>query len=188
MSPSKELIDQQTNLELALMRGEISLAELVEQSAVLGLPVADYLLEPTQPRRFEPITITAEQLAERDKWERMLMLGQITLVDCLDICMALGVPATGHMRNLFLKAVADYKDGLFADLAEPLGVGMVKREKNAEQRRTKISNIKFHVDAEAAKGRPKTDPSSYGNTAFEAVGELLDLAPSTVFEIYYRKK
>lgn len=153
---------QKTNLELALMRGEISLAELVEQSAALGLPVADYLLEPAQPRRFEPIMITAEQLAERDQWERQLMLGQITLVDCLDICMGIGVPATDYMRSLFAQAVEDYKDGFFADLAEPLGVAIQQRKKQAMARKALLSNMIALIDSAHQRGFPKTNPSEKG--------------------------
>ncbi len=188
MPLSREQIHQQSDLELALIRGEISLHELAERSAALGLPVADYLLEPARPKRYQPITITAEQLAERDKWERMLMRGDVTLDDALAMQMGLGVPIGDYTRQRYESAVAAYKDGKFKDLAEPCGIAMGKREKNAENRRALESNVDFHVDAEAAKGRPKTDPTYYSGTAFEAASELLGMKASYVYEIYYRKK
>lgn len=134
------------------------------------------------------IQIAAEQLAERDKWERMLKLGQINLDDCLSMCMGLGVPMSDYIRQRYESAVDAYKDGKFEDLAEPFGIAMSKREKNAQTKATRISNVRFHVDAEHAKGLPKIDPSQYEATAFHAAGTLLDLSPSYVFEIYYREK
>lgn len=195
MSLSKEKIDQQTALELARMRGEISLPELLEQSAALGLPVADYWLEPAQPKRYQPITITAEQLAERDVWEQMLKLGKITLVDALDLCMAIGVPATRYMRDLFAKAVADYQDGKETDLAKSLGVAMTKCERNtAIMDAVTIPHLRYTakdaVDAEAAKGLPKSDPSKYEKTAFHAASKALGhkQTPNQLFDLYYEKR
>ena len=144
---------------------------------------------------YQPITITVEQLAERDKWERELLLGKITLIDCLDLFMGAGVPATSTVRALFAKAVDDYKDGFFADLAEPLGVAMTKCEKNAAitdnvtiPHRRYIA--KDAVDAEAAKGLPKSDPSKYEKTAFHAASKALGhkQTPNQLFDLYYEKR
>jgi hypothetical protein len=190
MPLSAEQIAQQCDLELELLRGEITLAELVDRSAALEIPVADYLLEPALARRYQhqPITITVEQLEKRDRWEQMLMRGEVTLDDALAMQMGIGVPIGDYTRQRYASAVDACKNGDFKDLAEPFGIAMSKTNKNAEARHTRIANIRFHVDAEAEKGLPKTDPSQYPGTAFEAAGELLDMAPSYIFELYYRKK
>ena len=188
MTTNADQLATQSDLELALISGEISLAELEARSAALGLPVADYLREPGQSTARQPITITAEMLVERDRLDQMLKLGKITLVDALDLCMALGVPGTNYMRDLFAKAVADYQAGKYEDLAVPFGISARKTDKNREKRHTRDSNIRFHVDAAAASGLPKIDPSQYPGTAFEAAGELLDLSPSHVYDRYYSRK
>lgn len=195
MTTNADQLAKQCDLELALMRGEISLAELEAQSVALGLPVADYLREPWQSKPHQPITITAEQLAERDAWEQMLKLGKITLVDALDLCMALGVPATSYMRDLFAKAVADYQDGKETDLAKSLGVAMTKCERNAAiMDAVTIPHLRYTakdaVDAEAAKGPPKSDPSKYEKTAFHAASKALGhkQTPNQLFDLYYEKR
>jgi hypothetical protein len=189
MSLTKEQGIQLLELELALLRGDISRDELNSKASALNLPVPDYLREAERPIGLpQPFTITAEQLIERSEWEQRLMRGEISLADALELCMSRGVPVTANMRDMFAKAVLDYQDGKFSDLAEPLGIAMSQREKKAEAKYFKDSHVDFHVDAEYAKGKSKENPSHYSDTAFEAASAHLGLAPASVHKIYYRKK
>ena len=43
------------------------------------------------------ITVTDEQIAERDKWEALLKRGEITLSEALPLCMASGAPQTRYL-------------------------------------------------------------------------------------------
>jgi hypothetical protein len=70
-------------------------------------------------------------------------------------------------------ALEGYKAGAFSDLAEPFGLAMGRREKNAMERETWVSHVRFHVDALHGNGLHKQDPSHYPNTVFHAVGKLL---------------
>lgn len=132
------------------------------------------------------VTISSDQIAERCEWERRYLAGMITLADYIGICMDMGVPVGEIGRAKFQEAISAYLDGQVADLAEPLGIAMKKRAKNVELRKTLVSNVRFHVDEEHAKGKPLTNPSYYDSTAFHSVGELLDLAPTTVHDLYYK--
>lgn len=186
MPLSAEQIAQQCDLELELLRGEITRAELVERSAALGIPVADYLLEPAQPRRHQPITITTEQLAERDRWEQMLKCGKITVDEALGMQMGLGVPVGDYTRQRYEGALADYNDGLFADLAVPLGADLAQRKKQVMARETLLSQVVDLVEFAHKLGFPKTNPSVKGadyyresagkkkKTAFHVVGEMFE--------------
>ncbi len=134
------------------------------------------------------MTITDKQLEERHQLDLGLMCGKYTLTDCIDICMALGVPGSDYLRGRFLQALREYSDGQYSDLAEPFGVAMGKREKNAEKRATWISHVRFMVDAEAEKGKPKTDPTYYEDTAFHSAAAMLGKSPHQIFDTYYGKK
>lgn len=185
---------QQTNFELALIRGEISRAELEAQSSALGLPVADYLLEPAQSKQYQPITITAEQLAARDKWEGMLMVGKITLDEALAMQMGIGVPIGDHTRQMYEQATSDYLAGEFPDLATPFGFAASSLEKKAFMRRQRVKTIVDHFND---RGYPNTNPSAKGkffyqagkdkDTAFHKAGKTLNRAATTVFDEYYDK-
>jgi len=196
MSLTKEQGNQLLELELALLRGEISRPELQLKATALDLPIPDYLRE-TERRVDMPqsITITAEQLIERSECERRLLRGEITLIDALDICMAIEVPGTKLMRALLMKAVGDYQDGKQNNLAESLGIAMTTCERNAAIKESvTIPHQRYVakdlVDAAAAKGLPKTDPSKFGKTAFHAAATACShkLTPSQLYDLYYEKR
>lgn len=134
------------------------------------------------------LEISDEQLNERRQWDIRLMRGECTLADCIGMCMGLGVPASEYLRQRFEGAVTDYSTGRYSDLAEPFGIAMGKREKNAAERETWISHVRFMVDCEAEKGKPKNNPTYYDDTAFHAAAKLLDRSPDQVFDTYYGKK
>lgn len=134
------------------------------------------------------LQISDEQLTERTRLDAMLMRHVITLDDCLDMCMALGVPASPYLRSRYYQAIELYKSGECEDLAEPFGIAMSRRQKKAQDRETFISHVRFMVDGEAEKGHPKTDPTKYDGTAFHSVGKILHKSPSQIFDIYYGKK
>ncbi len=134
------------------------------------------------------ITITDEQLEERQKWDLKLMQGDCTLADCISMCMGLGAPASDYLRERFELAVLAYSTGACSDLAEPFGISMGKREKNAGERETWISHVRFMVDGEVEKGKPRNDPSHYEDTAFHSAGKILNKSPHQIFDTYYGKK
>ena len=133
------------------------------------------------------ITITAEQLKERAEWDQRLMREEITILDAIDICMALGVPASEYLRARFVGAVDAYQDRQIDDLAEAFGIGMTKRERNSENRKTLISHVRFHVDSFNEQGFSKAHPSYYDGAAFHEAARLLSLSPSYLYDLYYTK-
>lgn len=129
--------------------------------------------------------ITDEQIAERDKWELRLLRGECSLSDALFMCLASGAPATAYLLERFESAIHAYQYGEVGDLAEAFGIAMKKHEKNAMERETKVSNVRFHVDSYHAQGFSKNSPENYGDTAFHKTAELLKMSVSRVFELYY---
>ena len=92
------------------------------------------------------LEVTDAQIAERDLWEQKLKLGECSLGDALFMCMASGAPASPYLIARIEGALEGYKAGAFSDLAEPFGLAMGKREKNAMARETWVSHVRFHVD------------------------------------------
>lgn len=131
------------------------------------------------------ITITDEQLELREKWDLMLKRGECTLADCIGMCMGLGVPASEYLRARFESAITSYSIGECSDLAEPFGIEMGKREKNAMERETWISHVRFNVDSFHEQGFTKQDPSHYNDTAFHKAAHLLHRSASQIFDTYY---
>ena len=99
------------------------------------------------------LVVTDAQIAERDLWERKLKLGECSLADALILCLASGAPASPYLTARINAALEGYKDGAFTDLAEPFGMAMGKREKNAMARETWVSHVRFHVDEFCRCGR-----------------------------------
>lgn len=132
----------------------------------------------------ESLLVTAEQLAERDLWERQLRLGACSLHDALFMCLASGAPASPFLIARLEGAFHAYQDGE-DDLAELFGLSMTKRQKNAQKRALWVSHVKFHVDSFHEQGLPKQDPSYYSDTAFHAAAKLLHRSPAQVFDTYY---
>ncbi len=131
------------------------------------------------------LVVTDAQIAERDLWERKLKLGEYSLADALILCLASGAPASPYLTARINAALEGYKDGAFTDLAEPFGMAMGKREKNAMARETWVSHVRFHVDEFCKQGLSKVDPTHYQDTAFHAAGKLLHRSPSQIFDTYY---
>ena len=133
------------------------------------------------------ITVTTEQVAERDRWERLLIEGQANLFDALIGMLATGAPATPYLLQRLTQAEIAYKDHDITDLAEAFGIAMGKREKNAMDRETWVSHVRFHVDAFHEQGFSKQDPGPFDNTAFHKAAALLHRSPSQIFDTYYGK-
>lgn len=130
--------------------------------------------------------ITAEQLAERDAWELALKTGKCTLHEALFMCLSSGAPATPYLLERLERAFASYVRGDCADLAEPFGLSLSKREKNSVRSEVAKGHIRRLVEDFHARGFPLTNPEQYPNTvtAFHKAAELCDKAVSTVFDVW----
>lgn len=120
------------------------------------------------------------------KWKEAYLRGDITLADALHFFLQ-EADAPNFLLGAYEEAQQKYQDGEVSDLAEPFGIAMTKREKNAEDRKTWVSHVRFHVDAYADQGFPRTDPGKYDGTAFHKAGKLLSRSPSQIFDTYYGK-
>lgn len=119
-------------------------------------------------------------------WKTHYLKGDITFADALHFYLQeSGAPK--FLLAKYERALDEYQAGDVADLAVPFGIAMGKREKNAMERETWVSHVKFHVDAFHEQGFPKVDPTHYDDTAFHKAGELLKRKPSTIFDTYYGK-
>lgn len=119
-------------------------------------------------------------------WKKSYLQNDISFADALYFYLKeSGAP--NFLLAKYEQALSAYQDGEVSDLAEPFGVAMKKREKNAMERATWVSHVQFHVDAFNDLGFPKTDPTHYDDTAFHKAGELLKRKPSTIFDTYYGK-
>lgn len=145
------------------------------------------------------IPITAEQIAERDKWEKLLMDGTISLFDALYMMLATGAPATPYLLDRLTQVDVAYKAGEFSDMAEALGCALSASEKRAMERRTLRRGVKYMVQDEADNGYPLLNPNQHPDveSAFTRVAGMMskrtkdgqDTQPmysvSTVYDIYY---
>jgi len=119
-------------------------------------------------------------------WKKAYLNGDITLADSLQFYLQeSGAP--GFLLAKYEEALSAYQDGDVSDLAEPFGIAMKKREKNAMERATWVSHVRFHVDSFYGQGYSKQDPTKYDGTAFHKAGELLFRSPSQIFDTYYGK-
>lgn len=135
----------------------------------------------------EGITITPEQLAERDAWDRRLMEGKCTIDDAMSMCMYIGAPISPFMREQYEAAWNEYRSEKKADLADLLGVRLADKDRRAMERATWVSNIRFHVDSYHEQGFSKNNPSHYENTAFHEVAKRVHRSPSQIFDTYHGK-
>lgn len=133
----------------------------------------------------QAITVLPEQIRMRDEWELKLKQGACNLSDALFMCMSSGAPMTPYLIERFEATIHAYQYGEVADLAESFGIAMCKREKNAMERQTWVSHVRFHVDSFHAQGKPKTNPSQYEGTAFHAAADLLHRSPTQIYDTYY---
>lgn len=115
------------------------------------------------------------------------MRGECSLNDAVYACLASGAPATPYILQRYEAAIRAYLKGEVADLAEPFGIAMTKRAKNAVKRLSWVSHVRFHVDAAHKQGFKLQDPSKYENTAFHTAARLLHRSPTHVFDTYYAK-
>lgn len=136
----------------------------------------------------EELRITAEQLAQRDEWDRRLMRKECTLEDALAMTMLIGVPASAYLVACYEAAIDTYKAGMVTDLAEPFGIAMGKREKDAMDRETWVSHVRFNVDSFHAQGYSKNHPASYDGTAFHMAAKMLHRSPMQIFDTYHGKR
>lgn len=130
--------------------------------------------------------ITGKQLAERNKWERLLKQEQCSLHEALFMCLASGAPATPYLLERLERAFASYARGDCADLAEPFGLLLSKREKNSVRADVARGHVKWLIGEFHAKGFPLTNPEQYPDTvtAFHKAAELCEKSVSTVFDIW----
>ncbi len=133
------------------------------------------------------LTISDEQLTNRQEWDSRLMQGQCSLGDCLLACMALGVPASDYLRQCLEEALVDTTDGR-SDLYAALYRDAWKPKADADESGTWFSHVRFIVDCETYKGKSKADPTRYAETAFHAAAAILNKSPLEIFNTYYRKK
>lgn len=120
-------------------------------------------------------------------WKAHHLKGDISLADALHFYLQeSGAPS--FLLAQYEQALQKYQDGEVSDLAEPFGIAMGKREKNAMDKETWVSHVRFHVDSFHEQGYAKQDPTSYDNTAFHKAGKLLHRSPSQIADTYYGKK
>ncbi len=134
------------------------------------------------------IQISDKQIAERDKWERKLMLGEVNLMDGLYMMLSTGAPATPYLLSRLLDAHTAYNEGHHDDLAGAFGCDITGREKGRMNHETKRSNVKFHVESFRSQNFPLLNPNQYpdSDSAFKRTAELLgNISASTVCEIFY---
>lgn len=153
------------------------------------------------------IQVTDEQIAERDRWERKLMAGEVDLFGGLYMMLSSGAPATQYLLDRLNEAEAAYQDGEVKDLAEAFGILLMQNEKRRMKRLTEISDVVQMVDHFKDKGYKmyhpsdhKDDNGNYLESAFTKAREHLDkvtqdgedvqplLSVSRIFEIYYENK
>ena len=132
-----------------------------------------------------PITVSADRIAERDDWERRYKANGCNLNEALFMCMCSGAPMTDFMISKFEEAISEYSAGKYEDLAEAFGIKESKRDKQATKKREFFYTTRNVVDYFSENGFNKTDPSQYDNTAFHKAGKALNKAPSTLFKTYY---
>lgn len=137
----------------------------------------------------QAITVGPDQIRMRDEWELKLKQDVCNLSDALFMCMSSGAPMTPYLIDRFEAAIHAYQDGEVADLAEPFGIAMGKRQKNAMTRLTLVSHVKFLVDTFAEQGKPRVDFHQWenGDTAFHAAAKVLGKSPDQIKDMYYKE-
>ena len=123
-------------------------------------------------------------------WKTHFLKGDISFADALHFyLMESGAPE--FLLGRYEQALSAYQDGEVSDLAEPFGIAMKKREKNAMQRKTWVSHVRFVVDTFHEQGHKKNHPDNYPDTAYHKAAELLssggrEYTPLTIYDFYVR--
>ena len=139
------------------------------------------------------ITITAEQLAERDQWEQKLLRGECSLEDALLMILHTGAPASAYLLARVEQAFASYRDGQCKttptshDLAVAFGCVETRGAVRNERHETTRQNVKFHVQSFIDQGYPILNPNNYSQeSAFTKTAKLLgNVSAATAFDIHY---
>lgn len=134
------------------------------------------------------VMVTKDQINKRDFWEKKLANKECSLSDAIFFVMASGAPATQFLLDCYEKAIIDYQDGVYSDLAIPFGIEMSQKQKNVEKNKTKNAQIIQLIEAYAELGFKRNNPENYQNTVYHKVAEEFGLSPSTVFDIAMKKR
>ena len=144
------------------------------------------------------MNIKPEQIAERDRWERLLIEGKVTLFDGLYGMLKTGAPATPYLLHRLIEAEADYNDGKVSDLAECFGIQISATDKRQLNHETLRSQVKQAVEVQKGLGFPRLNPNNEDrDSAFTKAADQLGietpdgqdskrlLSAQTIFDIYY---
>lgn len=123
----------------------------------------------------------SEQEKERDLWLKRFYEGKCSLADLIFYTLQSGAPANQQIFDLYARALSKYDAG--GDIEELLG--LVRVAPKIQGRFRKESNV-THAVKDSKK--PKNDPLNYDDTAFHEAGEIVHLAPSTVYDIYKKRR
>lgn len=147
------------------------------------------------------ITVTDEQIAERDGWEEMLKRGEITLSEALPLCMRSGAPATEYLTDRVERVFSEHlgsaggefvtddgKSVPYDTLARAFGLHIGQRGRNKIRRLIELAHLRKVVDDFHAGGLPKTLDNTAGRTAFDAAAEQLGKSARTVSDSYYERE
>lgn len=135
-------------------------------------------------------------------WIKYFRRGDMSLGDALFFYLEeSGAPP--DLMEAYATALTSYQDGEVSDLAEPFGVAMTQRQKNAMKKRIRDRQIFDTVEScatgwsraivrdraivkeEVDDPLPKSLPE-LGETAFCRAGELLGMSAETLKREYYR--
>ena len=122
-----------------------------------------------------------EQEKDTDLWLKNFYDGKCSLADLIFFTLQSGAPANQQIFDLYARALSKYDAG--GDIEELLGLIRVKPK--TQEKFKKESNV-IHAVKDSKK--PKNDPLNYDGTAFHEAGEIVCLAPSTVYDIYKKRR
>lgn len=152
-----------------------------------------WLLEDSKNAQFHTLFIAA--LRHKDEHsvllEQLMQLvadGELPPIHALVVAAISGQPVPQGLALATYLCLLEYETGKYRDLAEALGVFAPPGERStagAGARRERLHEVVRHWHLQ---GHSLRNPSLYDDTAFHRAAGDLDLAPSTVFDIYRGKR
>ncbi len=120
-------------------------------------------------------------------WLTALKKQHISLADALHFYLKES-SAPPLLTMLYEHAIDQYQTDKKSDFAELMGIATNDRERKNMSTATWKSHVIATVDDYAAQGYPKIIPDKFNEgTAFDEAARVLDLSPTRVFDIYYKR-
>lgn len=136
------------------------------------------------------MTISSDQLHQRDLWESRWRRGEVPMGDALHSVLQSGAPVSKDLAEAVMDAIDRYARGEASDLAEEFGIERVDGNEaqaiTAEILARNVYDLVMELHHE--RGLPRSRGDGIRETAFSAAARVYKLSEARVVALYQRGK